>query len=338
MQKRSPQQSRLTLKQVNMAALPKNNAFGPCCPSWNLSFPDGNLTAAEILAYFPHWLKSIDVIERFVSHGGKAPNIAAMINEFRDVPDNVILMPNSVMIMMQYAMRRTDHKGWTITKHSNYPQVIPRPEGDLDVKNFRTPRVTHPKNVATDTPKSVAKNEEVPALEFKNLAIHVKKHPTGSDALDLARCVQYALQNPDEVWLFPTDFQRLVTHLGGPVPVTHAHHDRHVFARRSHVKFPIAKPSPQQPRTPKRKLAILRSKANTGVKLVVSDTMSHSGTRKKRSAGDLGQVVSSSKRRSGRLVGKNINFAEDSEIDLSVRKAFVMGLRDCDLRSCRRNI
>jgi hypothetical protein len=32
-----------------------------------LSFPSGNLTAAEILAYLPHWLKSVDVVDRFVT-------------------------------------------------------------------------------------------------------------------------------------------------------------------------------------------------------------------------------------------------------------------------------
>ncbi|RAR02061.1 hypothetical protein DDE82_006097 [Stemphylium lycopersici] len=305
-----------------MAAMAKNNAFGPCSPSWNLSFPDGNLTAAEILAYLPHWLKSIDVIDRLISHGGKSPNIAAMINEFRDVPENAIFKPNSVMIMMEYAMRRAVHEDWTVTTHFDFVQVIPRSEGDLNVKNFRTPRITHPKSVRKYTPKSVSKNEEVPAVEFKNLAIHVKKHPGGSDALDLARCVQYALKNQDEVWLFPTDFQRLITHLGGPMPVTHAHHDRHVLARRNHVKFPLAKPSPQQCRTSKRKAATPRSKANAGVRLVVSDIMSHSGTRKEPSAEDLGQVFSGSKRRSGRLVGKNVNFAEESEMDPSDKDTF----------------
>jgi hypothetical protein len=82
--------------------LAKNNAFGVGCASWNLPFPTGNLTAVEILAYLPHWLKSVDVIDRFVTNGGKSYTIAAIINEFRDLPGDGdgIFRPNSAQIMM----------------------------------------------------------------------------------------------------------------------------------------------------------------------------------------------------------------------------------------------
>jgi hypothetical protein len=174
-------------------ALAHNNAFGPGSPSWNLPFPEGNLTAAELLAYLPHWLKSIDVIDRFISHGAKATHIAAIINEFRDLPLGTEFKPNSTTIMMQVSMRRAGYEEWSVTTHMDFPRDIARPEGDLDVKHFRTPRFTHPKDVKTVSPEKLAANMEAEPVGFKDLALHVRQHPTGPDALDLARCVRYAL-------------------------------------------------------------------------------------------------------------------------------------------------
>jgi hypothetical protein len=62
------------------------DAFGAGSPSCNLPFPDGNLTAAEIIAYCPHWLKAVDVIDRFINNGGLSKTIAALINKFRLQP------------------------------------------------------------------------------------------------------------------------------------------------------------------------------------------------------------------------------------------------------------
>lgn len=116
------------------------NAFGEGGPSWNLPFPNSNLTAAEIIAYLPLYLKSVDVIDRFVINGGTASHISRMVNEFRFQPGNVCYL-------------------------------------------------------------------------------HVKKHPSGDDALDLTRCVRYALDHPKQPWLFPEDFGRLVKLLRGPKTV-----------------------------------------------------------------------------------------------------------------------
>lgn len=61
-----------------------NDAFGTESPHWNLEFHRGNATAAEIVAYLPHAMKSIDVIDRFVTNGGKAMVFAAM-GKFRNL-------------------------------------------------------------------------------------------------------------------------------------------------------------------------------------------------------------------------------------------------------------
>lgn len=210
-----------TMEVVVMGSpLAKNNAFGIGSPSWNLPFPSGNLTAAEILAYLPHWLKSIDVVDRFVTNGGKSLTIAAMINEFRYLPGNgdTVFRPNSVQIMMSYGMRRAGFQNWTVSSHHEYPRSSPNLlDTNLDVSNFRTPCETHPK---TGPPgydiKQLKHNKAADPVEFKDLARHVKSHPSGNDALDLARCVQYALAHGDEQWFFPDDFGALVHKLGGP--------------------------------------------------------------------------------------------------------------------------
>ncbi|KAF1828291.1 hypothetical protein BDW02DRAFT_603541 [Decorospora gaudefroyi] len=304
-----------------MSLLPKNNAFGPFSPSWNLPFPTGNLTAAEIVAYLPHWLKSIDVADRFISHGGRAITIAAMINEFRDQPSGAPFKANSVMIMIQYSMRRAGYNDWSIGTHSDHRELIARPEDDLDVKHFRTPRTTHPKDVRTLTPQKASQNQEAEPIEFKDLAIHVKEHPSGADALDLARCVQYAVEHEDEEWIFPTDFEQLTIHLGGPAPVTHAHYDRQVFARRENYISSPAKSTPGKARTPTKKptpqskVKTSRSNMRARVAEVIAGALSGSSTPQQRVAESLGRVELGSKRRSSRLVGKKLNFGEDSEFD-----------------------
>lgn len=220
-----------------MAAIARNNAFGSGSPSWNLSFPDGNLTVSEILAYLPHWLKSVDVILRLVNHGGRAVTITHLLKKYRVMPTSAY-QPNSTTVMMHYAMRRAGKKKWTIGTRGKFKNDREYDENSLYVGNFRPPRLTHPKSAST---KQKAKKEDLvrnwaadPIL-FKDLALHVKEHPSGDDALDLTRCVDYALKHPKEEWSFPTDFEKLVKHIGGPLPVTHSHLDKQLFARYDHL-------------------------------------------------------------------------------------------------------
>ncbi|KAF1850672.1 uncharacterized protein K460DRAFT_19537 [Cucurbitaria berberidis CBS 394.84] len=298
-----------------MASLPKNNAFGAGSPSWNLPFPDGNMTAAEILAYLPHWLKSIDVIDRLVANGGRSAIIAAMINEFRHQPTGEIFQANSVQIMMSYAMRRAGYTDWTVGTHELWKRESDSDEENLSVKDFRPPRLTHPKTVAKRNRQDLARNYEAEPIEFKDLALHVKKHPADADALDLTRCIQYALTHQHEKWLFPTDFKRLVIHLGGPAQIDHLHHDRQVFARRENLVTP-AKPTPRKfNRTMKAEVTPRRrNKPPTHIEKALS--LSQSGTTgsmtpRKRGSEDLGRILLGSQRRSGRLAGKAINLCEE---------------------------
>ena len=239
-------------------ALAKNNAFGPHAPSWNLGFPDGNLTAVEIVVYCPHWLKCIDVITRFVNNGVKSVYLAAIINEYRDLPGDAgtKMVPNSTTVMMQYAMRRSGYEDWTIGTHKLWDHPEDWNHADLYVGMFRPPCITHPKKptaAQAERNSSWSCNQIVAPIPFKNLAIHVKKHPTGFDSLDLTRCVKYALAHPDEDWRFPDDFkQLLVKKLGGPKPITASHQDHEAFARLAGLNLQTPKQSVRGIRGPPR--------------------------------------------------------------------------------------
>lgn len=301
----------------------KKNAFGVGSPSWNMAFPTGNLTAAEILAYLPHWLKSVDVVDRFVANGGRSHTVAAIINQFRYLPGDSVFRSNSAQIMMSYGMRRAGYAGWKVGTHHEFDRPDPqKAEGDLDVSTFRPPRETHPKGGPAGTPRESLKvNEEAKPIDFKDLALHVKKHPSGDDALDLARCVQYALTHQDETWLFPTHFQSLLNKLGGPAPITTKHHDRQVFKRREKFVFP---PSPKSTPRKKRKATSIMPQSR---RLTPRSTVPASPSPLKRMISAQDTNYSGNRRKSGRLANKpSKNFNEyESDVTVSYRnRSFLM--------------
>jgi hypothetical protein len=205
-------------------------------------------------------LKSVDVVDRFITNGGKAYTIAAMINEFRRLPGvgDTTFRPNSAQIMMSYNMRRAGYQDWTVGTHAEFSRPNPlRKENDLDVRGFRAPRETHPKSAPSgQISEDLQHNAEPNPVELKALVLHVKVHPSGYDALDLTRCIHYAIAHPDEIWYFPDDFTVLVNKLGGPTTVTHSHLDRQVFNRRENYFFPSpakSTPNSKYKRTPNSK-------------------------------------------------------------------------------------
>ncbi|KAK8212345.1 hypothetical protein IWZ01DRAFT_501846 [Phyllosticta capitalensis] len=58
------------------------------------------------------------------------------------------------------------------------------------------------------------------------------KHPQGFDALDLTRCVRLAVEMRGvRDWLFPDDWDEVLTMAGGPALVTREHLDVPALAR-----------------------------------------------------------------------------------------------------------
>jgi len=193
-------------------------------PSAFVGFPEtaANMTAAEILCFFPLWMKSTDVISRLVSNGGTASVFRHIINHFR-VMDKGPIIPSTMMKMMQEPMRRQGgpYKDWRVSTHT-------APEGhdilSLDVSGFRT--VVGPRKA-----KGPKKMKRLRSIQFKDLWNGVSTMPSGDDALDITRCVQYHLDHPHERWNFPQDYARLVNLVGGFQQPSLENTDGEVFER-----------------------------------------------------------------------------------------------------------
>ncbi|KAF2004711.1 hypothetical protein P154DRAFT_531280 [Amniculicola lignicola CBS 123094] len=195
-------------------------------PHRNTLFPNGNITATEILVFFPEWLKSLDVIDRFVSNGVSPSTLAFIINTFR-VMLNGDINGNTVYSTMKCAMEHCKDprfQNWTVRRHQARPD---HDASSISVAGFRIPGVSHPRvgNAAETL------NRPQPPINFRDIADNVVGMPEGSDALDLTRCIQYACTHRNENWVFPSDFERLVNYLGGPGYVTNDHLDAAVFLR-----------------------------------------------------------------------------------------------------------
>lgn len=222
-------------------------------PHQNMPFPEGNITVSEILAFFPEWLKSVDVANRFISNGGKAAVIQKMINEYRAMPRGKIIN-NAVLRMMQRNMRartEVDTPDWNIGNHQ-----APKgwDETKVSVSGFRTP-------VEVERKKCKQFNSIPSPIPFKYLALNLKYLPDEypGESLDLTRCIRYHLEHPNLNLKFPTDFANLVQQLGGPTPVQPENYDNAIFSRWNvrEVKKDDAKHNNQVGK--KHKLAVLKN-------------------------------------------------------------------------------
>lgn len=205
-------------------------SLGPNAPSRNLAFPkSANLTAVELLTFLPQYLKSADVVYRFISNGGTRSVLTAIVNTTRDLdrPWDI----NRSGWWMCKAMRGAGYNGWTTRTHDRW-HAVQQPTWDetkINTAGFRTP-------------SEIEKSDEMdkPIL-FANLGIDVRSFPQGGDALDLTRMVQYAMQNPEELWEYPTDYAELLKIVGASEVKTE-NTDRQVFKRWADVVPPPLSP------------------------------------------------------------------------------------------------
>jgi hypothetical protein len=228
--------SRATPKET--AAPKKNTGFGSAkydklrsSPPPYLALPDGNMTLAEITAFLPQLLKCWDIIDRLLWNGALAVTLATMINHFRDMPTGAI-PSNTVNVMMRGAIsKRIENEpapkyvGWSVSKHQNIDRPADFDPTSVSVTGFRTPVNYNKRKTAA------AAGGPEPTISFRDLASGAKNMPSGDDALDLTRCVEYCVANPDEDWNYPHDFVELVNHLGGPTTVQAGHQDASIVAR-----------------------------------------------------------------------------------------------------------
>ncbi|KAJ6283368.1 hypothetical protein J3E71DRAFT_215153 [Bipolaris maydis] len=221
-------------------------------PSPWLPFPSGNLTMAEITAFLPQSIKSFDIIDRFISNGALAMTLASMINHYRTMPAGPI-ENNTIYRMMKGQMNiraKTNpaYKSWTVTTHTDIKKPTPFNPASVSVSNFHTP------DNLMSSPQSPQ------TIPFRDLATGVEVMPSGPDALDLTRCIQYSLDHRDEDWIYPTDFAALVQRIGGPAPVHREHADAAAIARHS-AGLRLAKVRRAPPGRSRRVRAVQRKKA-----------------------------------------------------------------------------
>ncbi|KZM18635.1 uncharacterized protein EKO05_0000677 [Ascochyta rabiei] len=194
-------------------------------PSPEHSFPDGNITLAEIAAFIPQSIKSWDIIDRIIWNSAKAEDIAKLFNKHRAMPAGAIVN-NTVYMMMRgqmYKRSKEDvaYKGWTVGTHQHITKPDEFDPHSISVTGFRRPRI-------------FANRSDNPAdpVPFKDLANGVAVWPEHGDALDLTRCVSWCVANPEAQYFYPVDFQKVLHEcLGGPVIVKPRNEDAQILSR-----------------------------------------------------------------------------------------------------------
>lgn len=192
------------------------------------------MTAVEILAFLPNHIKCADVVYRLVSNGGSRKIFHAIINTFRDLEAEWSL--NCCGEAMYKTMNRAGYNNWTIKRHNewhdNHQQALWN-ESSLGVGDFRTEQSA----------------PEAGTVSFRSLAANMRSIPEGDDALDLTRMVKYCVENAEDTWNYPNDYEELLESLGGPAQVGDRSTDRTVFGRWERKRAPppvsrVVEPSP----------------------------------------------------------------------------------------------
>lgn len=195
-------------------------------PSPTHSFPDANITLAEITTFVPQSIKSWDVADRVIWNGATSDDLTLMFNRYRGLDPKIDI--NSVYLMIRGQMRKrseAEHgykhwKQWIVSAQSDVKKSKNFNPESISVKGFRRP--------------VIFKNRpNVPAnpIPFKDLANGVAVWPEGDDALDLTRCVRWCVDNPEVEYFYPSDYQAVLERVGGPQPPGAHHSDGQSLAR-----------------------------------------------------------------------------------------------------------
>jgi hypothetical protein len=215
------------VKRRTYAAKP---TFGDTAPPNTLPFPKkANMTVAEILAFLPNSINCAAVIYRMISNGGTRKTIHAIINTYRNFEAE--WSANCCGEAMYKTMDRAGYTDWTITKHNLWHSGRDWDASRLDVGELRAATV----GMLAGT------------VSFRSLAENVRLIPEGDDALDLTRMVRYCVQNAEDGWRYPKDYEELLELLGGPAEVREPNTDGAVFRRWENKKAPPPTPRPAPP-------------------------------------------------------------------------------------------
>jgi hypothetical protein len=219
--------------------------FGRGIPPRNLRFPSfGRITAVEICTFLPEWLRSKDIVNRLIQNGFTTDELTMVINHHRQSPKTHSAMNNTMCHVLQKPMLECGYEGWTVQKHQKGTYDAKNPSWDPDNLSLNG------MHVQSEIPGHSGKFGNGKALDnvpFVKLAVGVQNFPdaTTGDALDLTRCVAFAVQNAHLDLQFPRDFEQVARHLGLAV-VRDAHYDRNAAARWRQMPKPKPVQTPNQ--------------------------------------------------------------------------------------------
>jgi hypothetical protein len=199
--------------------------FGPNAPHKSIQFPRAaNFTVAEVLTYLPASLHCPGVVARLAAHGAKPEVIAYGVKKYRSMPETAKRFENSICILVCNTMRNNGYDSkWTLSKHKKLEQDAGRhlPTGcDLTTTGFNSP---HNLDVSSPSVSSVS-------ILMRSLAVDITE-PLGYDALDLTRVIKYAVDHPDQRYMFPEHYHDILQTLGGSKTVQKPHWDKEAFDR-----------------------------------------------------------------------------------------------------------
>jgi hypothetical protein len=175
------------------------------------------------------------MVYRLVANGMSAKVGAVIINTFRILPDGPTTS-NGIYHMCKETMRGAGYgDSWVF---GSMPAIVARDVANsgvarnphlLDVHGFKTEFELFPERGGRG-------GGSLQEWKFADLAKGLKKMPEGDDALDLTRMVQYAVDHPEDNFVFPNDYDLLLQLVGGPAQPTAQHFDAAVFDRWDKVR------------------------------------------------------------------------------------------------------
>ncbi|KAL6704068.1 hypothetical protein ACN47E_008832 [Coniothyrium glycines] len=196
-------------------------------PTYEYFVPAGpplNFTLTEIIVLLPQWFRNGPMATRFLNNHLSSGIHLAIMDEYRDLGLSTVesmRARDSISDSYRKTMRAID-SSWKKAEH-------------------RAPMDWDPGNIAVNgcLPNiALAQgNSNSPSISYKSLANGLKKLPQGSDAADLTRALEYAMQNSKRMvsgqssdFLFPHDIHIILTHIGY-TKITKAHTDRAIVER-----------------------------------------------------------------------------------------------------------
>ncbi|RMZ70011.1 hypothetical protein GMOD_00000043 [Pyrenophora seminiperda CCB06] len=202
------------------------HGFGPNAPSRYLLFPaSANITAIELLTFLPNSVHCAEFLYRFFANGGSYVLLYTILNQQRSLLVEWSQRRNRQVIYE--TMRRAGYEQWGNKARNAVLEKQDQAwnEANISVKGYKAPGQVYKKG-----------QRVVESIPFRDLAADVRQVPQGDDALDMTRMIQHCVQNPHDAWLYPRDWDALLSHLGGPSAMRHEHTDREAFKRWIKVK------------------------------------------------------------------------------------------------------